>query len=98
MAAWESQANFDILAFFHPTTLQVTIVGRNASTEELTIVASLENLPTISALQFTLTDASLNAEGRPEVPVTGNTFAVTVPAGSTFTLYSTIPPGLVEIP
>lgn len=55
----------------------------------MTFGGSLVNLPAISSLQFYLTDASFNAQKMSDIPVSGNTFTVTVTGGSTFTLMST---------
>jgi hypothetical protein len=64
----------------------VTIVGRNSGSGDLTIDGSLANLPPIAALQFSVTDASADAQQLADVAVSGNTFTLTVGAGATFTL------------
>lgn len=84
-----SNADLDVLAFHHPSTNRITIVGRNAGSGSVTFGGALVNLPAISSLQFYLTDASFNAQKMSDVPVSGNTFTVTVTGGSTFTLMST---------
>jgi O-glycosyl hydrolase len=89
-----SNADVDVLAFHHPSTNRLTIVGRHRGSGSLTFSGSLVNLPAIPSLQFYLTDASLNAQKMADVPVVGNAFTVTVTGGSTFTLMSasTVPP------
>ena len=89
IAAAVSNADVDVLAFHHPSTNRITIVGRHAGSESVTFQGSLVNLPVISSLQFYLTDASFNAQKMAEVPVSGNAFTVSVSGGSTFTLLST---------
>ena len=84
-----SNSDANVLAFHHPRTNRITIVGRNAATESVTFGGSLLNLPVISSLQFYLTDTSFNAQKMADVPVSGNAFTVTVTGGSTFTLMST---------
>ena len=84
-----SNADLDVLAFHHPNTNRITIVGRNAGSGSVTFGGSLVNLPAISSLQFYPTDASFNAQKMSDVPVSGNAFTVTVTGGSTFTLMST---------
>ena len=89
IAASVSNADVDVLAFQHPRTNRITMVGRHAGSGSVTFQGSLVNLPVISSLQFYLTDASFNAHRLPDVPVSGNAFTVTVSGGSTFTLMST---------
>jgi O-glycosyl hydrolase len=88
IAAADPHANLTVLAFHHATTHRLTIVGRNAGSGSLTIAGSLANLPAVSALQFYLTDASVNMQRMADVPVSGNAFTFTVAGGSTFTLVS----------
>ena len=83
-----SNANVGVLAFHHPSTDRLTIVGRNSGSGSVTFGGSLVNLPVISSLQFYLTDASFNAQKMADVPVSGNAFTVTVTGSSTFTLTS----------
>jgi O-glycosyl hydrolase len=89
IAAAMSNADVDVLAFQHPSTNRITMVGRHVGSGSVTFQGSLVNLPVISSLQFYLTDASLNAQRLADVPVSGNAFTVTVSGGSTFTLMST---------
>jgi O-glycosyl hydrolase len=93
VAATVSNAAVDVLAFHHPSTNRIMIVGRNAGAESVTLDGSLTNLPAISPLQFYLTDTSSNAQRMADVPLSENAFMVTVTGGSTFTLTSTsVPP------
>jgi hypothetical protein len=89
IAVATSNANLGILAFHHPSTGRLTIVGRNSGAGSMTFEGSLANLPVISSLQFYLTDASLNAQKMADVPVSVNAFTVTVTGNSTFTLTAT---------
>jgi hypothetical protein len=83
-----SNANVRVLAFHHPSTDRLTIVGRNSGTGSVTLGGSLVNLPVISSLQFYLTEASFNAQKMADVPVSANTFTVTITGSPTFTLTS----------
>ena len=50
-----SNADLDVLAFHHPSTNRITIVGRNAGSGKLTIAGFLANLPAPPAFQLYLT-------------------------------------------
>jgi O-glycosyl hydrolase len=86
IAARDSHANLQVLAFHHLATQQLTIVGRHAGSGSLTIVGSLANLPAVSSFQFSITDAAGDMQSREPVPVSGNAFTFRITGGSTFTL------------
>jgi hypothetical protein len=89
IAATVSNADVDLVAFHHPSTGRVSIVGRHAGSGSVTLQGSLVNLPALSSLHFYLTDSSLNAQKMTDIPVAGNAFSVTLGGSSTFTLLST---------
>jgi O-glycosyl hydrolase len=93
IAAVDSSAALQILAFHHPTTQQITIVGRNTGSGRVTIAGSLMNLPAVSSFEFFITGPIVNAKRKPPVPVSGNAFTFSVTAGSTFTLTTPGTPG-----
>jgi O-glycosyl hydrolase len=86
IAATASNDALAVVAFQHPQTNRVTIVGRNSGSGDLTIDGSLANLPPIVSLQFSITDVSADAQRLTDIPVSGNTFTLTVSPGATFTL------------
>ena len=92
ISASGSNTNLMILAFHHPSTNRLTIVGRNTGSGNLTIAGFLANLPAPSAFQLYLTDISTNMQRRADVVVSGNAFTWTVTGGSTFTLTTTSAP------
>ena len=99
IAASRSTTNLMILAFHHPSTNRLTIVGRNTGSGNLTITGLLANLPAPAAFQLYLTDTSTNMQRRADVSVSGNAFTWTVTGGSTFTLTtSSAPPPPAAIP
>jgi O-glycosyl hydrolase len=75
-----------VLAFHHPATQRVTLVGRHAGSNDLTLTGTLVNLPAVSSFQFYGTDSSANFLQMADVPVSENRFTFTVTGGSTFTL------------
>src|SRR5688572_7166568 len=86
IAATASNDALAVVAFQHPQTNRVTIVGRNGGSGDLTIDGSLANLPPIASLQFSMTDVSADAQRLTDIPVSGDTFTLTVSPGATFTL------------
>jgi hypothetical protein len=93
-----------IYAFHHPTTGQVTILGRNAG-GSTTITGSLTNLPAVSVFEMYYTDPSSDFVRLADVPVSNGAFAFTAPGNSVFTLTTTVtdpppppPPGGDTLP
>jgi hypothetical protein len=91
IAASESNSSLTLYAFRHPVTGRLTIVGRNAGGSSITLNGSLAGVGTPGSLQFYQTGLSNNygsfTRGADAV-VTNNSFVVTVPSYSFFTLTS----------
>jgi O-glycosyl hydrolase len=83
-----------LLAFFHPGLGQLTLTGDNPSGSPTVISGTLTSLPTASSLALFYTSASANLSHATTVPVTNQTFTVTIPADCIFTLTSDVAPGL----
>jgi O-glycosyl hydrolase len=73
------------LAFYHTNDGQLTIVGDNSGGATV-LNGRLTNLPPINALELYYTDANTNLYHSASVPVSNNTFSITVPASCVFTL------------
>jgi len=86
IAASVSHTALPVLAFHHPATQRVTLVGRHTGSGDLTLAGTLVNLPAVSSFQLYSTDASADSLRMADVPVSGNGFTFTVTGGSTFTL------------
>lgn len=77
-----------IFAFHHPSTGQVTILGRNPGGSTV-ITSSLLNLPAFSQFEMYYTDQSSDFVRLSNVPVSNGAFTFTAPANSVFTLTRT---------
>jgi O-glycosyl hydrolase len=97
IAALDTHADLEVLAFHHPTSNRLTIVGRYAGSGALPISGSLMNLPPVSSLRFSLTDASVNMQTMADIPVSGQAFTFTATGGSTFTLTSSGSPPVSNV-
>src|SRR5438067_4653616 len=71
VGAAQSNGNLTLYAFDHQASGRLTLVGRNAGGTNLTVSASLANLPAAAAFEFYKTDAGSNFARLPDVPVTG---------------------------
>jgi hypothetical protein len=89
IGATESNSNLTVYAFRHPTTGQVTIVGRNIGGSSITLNGSLSGVGAVAALQLYQTSIANNYNSftrGADAVVTAGSFVVTVPANSYFTL------------
>jgi hypothetical protein len=74
-------------AFYNPTTQKVTIVGHNMASSPVTINGKIDNLPVeVTSMSVYQTNASVDFQQRPAMPVVGGTFQLTVPADTFFSL------------
>ena len=74
------------VAFYNQTTGRITIIGQNSRNTSITITGQLLNLPIVNSLALYTTNSSVNLQRGADVPVTGNTFSVTIPADTFFSL------------
>jgi chitodextrinase len=87
IGATDNDSNLETYAFSHPTTGQLTIVGRNTASNSIIVSGTLASLSgTISTLELYQTNASQNLAQGTNVTVTGGAFSVTIPANTYFTL------------
>ena len=74
-------------AFYNPATKKITIVGHNTSSSAITVNGQMNNLPVgVSSMSVYETNANVNFEQQPAVPVSGGRFQLTVPADTFFSL------------
>ena len=87
IGATNDDSNFTIYAFRDPATGRLTIAGRNGNWTYLTLNGTLNNLPgSVATLEFYRTDATLNLYHDTNVIVSGNSFSVSIPGNTYFTL------------
>lgn len=79
----------EALAFYQTNTGQITIVGENTGVSASVLNGRLTNLPPVDALEFYYTDANTNLYHSATVAVSNNTFSISVPADSVYTLVGT---------
>lgn len=73
-----------VVAFVDEANGKIAIVGRVTSSSPVTLQGQLTNVPfTVATLRNFQTNASVNLQRGPDVAVSGQTFTVTIP-GSTF--------------
>ncbi len=77
-----------LLAFKHPVSQQVTIVGINTAANATLLTGSLSGLPTVPSLDLYYTSATTNLAYAGSVPVSSGNFSATVPGDCVFTLAS----------
>ena len=78
---------FNLLAFYHSGSGQLTLVGVNPSGAN-SLAASLASLPAISGLDLYYTDSTTNLCWAGSVPVSNGVFSAPIPANCVFTLVS----------
>jgi len=78
---------FNLLAFYHPVSGQLTLTGVNPS-GDTPLSASLASLPPVSNLDLYYTTSTTNLCWAGSFPVSNGTFATTIPADCVFTLVS----------
>jgi hypothetical protein len=94
IGATDDDGNLTVLAFRHPATGRLTVVGRNTSAAAMTVNGTLNNLPApVSTLETYRSNFSLNLQRGADVSVTGSTFAVAIPANTVFTLVTPLDGG-----
>jgi O-glycosyl hydrolase len=76
---------FNLLAFYHPDSGQVVIVGVNPN-PATALTATLASLPPVAGFDLYYTSSSVNTNLAGTVPVTNSTFSTTIPADCVFTL------------
>ena len=82
-----------MLAFYNTNNAQFTITGVNANSSAATLSCGLSSLPSIPSVDLYYTTSTTNLAYGGRVGVSNNTFSVTVPADSVFTLiYSNAAP------
>jgi uncharacterized repeat protein (TIGR01451 family) len=75
-----------VVAYYNSTTGKITIIGHNTGSSSIAINGQLLNLPAISSLAIYQTNSSVNLQRGTDVPVTGGTFTVTIPADTFFSM------------
>jgi O-glycosyl hydrolase len=81
-----SAGPFQLVAFYHPDSGQLTVTGINSDTSADTLSAVLTNLPPVASLDLYYTDSTTNLCHSATFPVIDGAFAATVPANCVFTL------------
>ncbi|BBE18603.1 hypothetical protein AQPE_2766 [Aquipluma nitroreducens] len=74
-----------IYAFVNPN-MQLVIVGRNSTNVPITVNGKLLNLPKVNSLEMFFTDSLKNLCRTSDITIADNSFSVTIPANSVFTL------------
>jgi O-glycosyl hydrolase len=83
----DSISNLDTtVAFYNAVTGKISIIGQNSGSSAITINGQLLNLPAVGSLALYTTNSSVNFQRGADVPVTANTFSVTIPANTFFSL------------
>ena len=75
-----------VVAFSHPVSGQVSIVGHNTGASPVTLNGLLQNLPIVSSFALYQTNASLNLQRAADIAVVGGAFSVTIPADTFFSM------------
>ena len=87
IGATDSSGNVDVVAFKDPVSGRVTIVGQNNNSTAQTMNVSLSGIGTApNKLSYYQTNSTSNMAQGADVPVTGGTASITVPANTVFTL------------
>jgi len=86
-----SASPFQLLAFYHPASGQLTVTGVNTDASAQTLSGTLANLPSIPNLELYYTDATTNLCDSTTLTVTNGSFAGTVPGSCVFTLVGVDP-------
>ena len=75
------------VAFYNPGTQKLTMVGHNTGSSPITISGEINNLPIqVTSMSVYQTNASVNFQQGPAVPVAGGRFQLTVPGDTFFSL------------
>ena len=84
--ALSGNSNVRIEAFQDAATTRLSLVGQNTSGSAQTLTIALSNLATPPVFQYYQTNSSSHMAQGADVPVSGGSATVTVPANTTFTL------------
>ena len=95
-----STSPLTLLAFYQPTTGQLTLTGVNTGASAVALSGSLTSLSSVHSLELYYTDSAVNLSDSGTVPVNNGAFAATVPANCVFTLASSavvvVPPNVTS--
>ncbi len=86
-----------LLAFYNPNSGQVTLTGVNSRSVATNLTCVLAGLPAVPAMNLYYTSSNVNLANGGQVPVSGGSFSITVPADCVFTLVSTNTGGLLSV-
>ena len=75
-----------VVAFSHPLSGQVSIVGHNTGASPVTINGLLQSLPIVNSLALYRTNASVNLQRAADILVVGGAFSVSIPADTFFSM------------
>lgn len=81
-----SKPTLEAVAFVHPATGALTIVGQNTASTTAVIGGSVAGVSGVSTLHYSQTNSGSNMAAGADVGVAGGTFTVSVPANTVFTL------------
>ena len=81
-----STSPFQMLSFYHSGSGQLTITGINPDASSRSLSGTLANLPAITNLALYYTSSTTNLCRGATFPLTGGSFAATIPADCVFTL------------
>lgn len=84
--ASSGNSSVKIEAFQDPSTTRLTLVGQNTSGSAQTVAIALDNLAAPTSLQYSQTNSGSHMAQGADVPVSGGSATVTVPANTVFTL------------
>jgi O-glycosyl hydrolase len=76
---------FNLLAFYHPMSGQITLAGVNSS-GAAALSGTLASLPSVASMDLYYTSSSTNLCWAGSVPVSNGAFAATIPGNCVFTL------------
>ena len=86
IGATQSNGNVSVVAFYHPTSKNLTIVGYNRGSTNVNYSGTLAGVQLPSSFAYYTTDNSVNMQRGSDVAVTSGAFSVTAPANGVFTL------------
>ena len=90
IGASSPNSNINVLAFFHPASGRVTIVGYNSSSATVTLNGTLSGLPAVSSFELYQTSTLASFQRGPNVSVSGGAFSAPVSASAFFTLTTAV--------
>ncbi|HVV02199.1 MAG TPA: hypothetical protein VHH88_12600 [Verrucomicrobiae bacterium] len=98
IALQSDDPTLSLLAFRHPATEVLTIVGINPNDTETTLSGVITNVTDVASLDLYYTDASNNRLHAGSVDIVDGAFSIVVPANCVFTLVSpTVPAPVVTV-